>query len=57
MRDKDIIAWSKKEKIKFTEFPSNGVVRRLKSRNEWNKIWNTRMSQSIVFPQKLSEKI
>jgi deoxyribodipyrimidine photo-lyase len=30
------------------EFPSNGVVRRLRSRDDWSKIRNTRMAEKIL---------
>ena len=35
------------EGIALTESPSNGIVRRLRSRDEWSKIRNTRMAENI----------
>ena len=35
-------------KILLHEYPSNGVVRRLRSRDDWSKIRNARMAQKIV---------
>lgn len=49
MRDKAIIEWAKNEKIPFTEFPTNGVVRRLKNRDQWNKIWKKRIEETAIF--------
>lgn len=34
--------------IRFHELPSNGVVRRLKSRNDWSSIRNQRMAAAIA---------
>lgn len=34
--------------IRWTEFPTNGVVRRLRSRDGWSKIWNSRMSEPML---------
>lgn len=34
-------------KIKLHEFPSNGVVRRLRSRDDWSRIRNARMADGI----------
>lgn len=35
-------------KILLHEYPSNGVVRKLRSRDDWSKIRNARMAQKIV---------
>ena len=47
-RDRRVRAWSKQQKIPFHEFPSNGVVRRLKSRDGWAKIWQERMREPLT---------
>ena len=39
-RDKRVQVWCKKNAIGQKEYPSNGVVRRLSSRDEWSKIRN-----------------
>lgn len=44
-RDKRVAAWCREHGIAWTEFPSNGVVRRLSSRDEWSDIWMERMKQ------------
>ncbi|MDB4045353.1 DNA photolyase family protein [Amylibacter sp.] len=46
-RDKRVQVWCKKNAIGQKEYPSNGVVRRLSSRDEWSKIRNKRMSEKI----------
>ena len=38
------------KKILWTEYPTNGVVRRLRSRDDWSKIWSSRMIEPIVAP-------
>ena len=40
----------KSKNILWTEYPTNGVVRRLKSRDDWSKIWNSRMIVPILPP-------
>lgn len=45
-RDKAVARWAKANNVKWFEFPQNGVVRRLASRDErqqiiWNRIWDT----------------
>ncbi|MFL2818120.1 MAG: deoxyribodipyrimidine photo-lyase/cryptochrome family protein [Candidatus Puniceispirillales bacterium] len=47
-RDKSIQNWCFQNNIPFTEFPSNGIVRRLKNRSEWSKIRNSRMKEKLV---------
>ena len=47
-RDKSVIAWCLKHSISLHEYPCNGVVRRLKNRDEWSKIRNKRMAQDLV---------
>jgi len=53
-RDLRVLDWCKSNDINITEYPNNGVVRRLKSRDDWSKIRNTRMNQNIIpTPEKL----
>ena len=47
-RDKEVKDWCDYKGIKFTEFPSNGVVRRLNNRDVWNDIRISRMSQQSL---------
>jgi len=42
-RDTRVIKFLKNEDISFLEVVNNGVVRALKNRNNWSKIWNQRM--------------
>lgn len=35
--------------IPWTEYPTNGIVRRLKTRDDWSKIWESRMRE-VIFP-------
>ena len=44
-RDKRVAAWCRENGVAWKEFPSNGVVRRLASRDEWSDIWMERMKQ------------
>lgn len=53
-RDVSVARICADQDIKFHEFPSNGVVRRLRSRDDWAKIRNARMKDEIFAkPSKL----
>lgn len=45
-RDKDVLAWCQKNQVVWHEFPTNGVVRGLRSRKNWDARWEKRMAQS-----------
>lgn len=47
-RDKAVIKWCAGQDITLLEYPCNGVVRRLKSRDEWSKIRNARMAEDLI---------
>lgn len=47
-RDRAVRKWSKVAGVAFNEIPSNGVVRRLKSRDNWSAIWEERMIQAQI---------
>jgi len=38
-RDQNVAVWCKEQHILWKEFPTNGVIRKLKSRKSWQKIW------------------
>jgi deoxyribodipyrimidine photo-lyase len=42
--DKLVTSWCSENRIKWLEYPQNGVVRRLKSRDTWAKKWESRMT-------------
>ena len=46
-RDKRVAHWCRKNNVKFTEFPSNGIIRGLKSRDNWKRLRDRRMNQEI----------
>lgn len=48
MRDKRVAAFCKAYGIEWQEFPCNGVVRRLKSRDEWQAQWQARMRAPVL---------
>lgn len=53
-RDKEVIRWCDGHSIPLQEYPHNGVVRRLKSRDGWSKIRNARMAENLIpKPEKL----
>jgi deoxyribodipyrimidine photo-lyase len=64
-RDVSVTQWCQNNGIIWHEFPSNGVVRRLKNRDEWSRIRNSRMQKEIIptparisfYPQIISEPI
>lgn len=47
-RDKKVIEWCKDQSIPFFEYPCNGVVRRLKNRDDWSKIRNARIAKPLI---------
>ncbi len=47
-RDLDVARLCVDRQITLNEFPSNGVVRRLSSRDDWSRIRNTRMAADIL---------
>jgi deoxyribodipyrimidine photo-lyase len=50
-RDKRVVDWCRANSVEWLEFPSNGVVRRLTSRDDWAGIWMERMRQpSLAAP-------
>lgn len=46
--DKQVAAWCKYNNVPWQETPQNGVVRRLKNRNYWNKHWEQRMNMPLL---------
>ncbi len=49
-RDRAVAEWCRRHNIAWTEFPQNGVVRRLSSRDGWAGRWARRMTESILPP-------
>lgn len=47
-RDRRVRAWAKVAEVRMHELPSNGVVRRLASRDGWAETWQSRMRARIV---------
>ncbi len=52
-RDKKMSIFFKKNNIIWKEYQTNGIIRGLKNRNEWHKLWEARMtSTSCHFDEK-----
>ena len=51
-RDQRVRHWAQTIGVRFEEFSQNGVVRRLNSRDGWNRYWESKMNQpqAIVHP-------
>ena len=47
-RDRAVGKWAREQGVRWTEFPQNGVVRRLRSRDGWAQVWNVRMGAPVV---------
>lgn len=47
-RDKSVAAWCSTNGVEFTEFPTNGVVRRLGTRDHWKKHRDARVSAEQI---------
>ena len=43
-RDRRVRRWAREAGVEVLELPQTGVVRRLASRNGWNRLWETRMA-------------
>jgi deoxyribodipyrimidine photo-lyase len=48
-RDRRVRRWARESGVEFVELPQTGVVRRLRSRNGWNRLWENRM-QAVCAP-------
>ena len=54
-RDKQVAEWCLHQDIEFIEFPSNGVIRGLVSRDDWKALRDRRMKCSLIeVPLRLS---
>jgi deoxyribodipyrimidine photo-lyase len=42
-RDRRVRRWAREAGVEFLEVPQTGVIRRLASRNGWNRLWEQRM--------------
>ncbi len=42
-RDRRVRKWAREAGVEFVELPQSGVIRRLHSRNGWNRLWENRM--------------
>ena len=49
-RDKAVMGWCKAHQIKLIEYPFNGIVRGLSTRDEWSGVRRQRMSRPVVPP-------
>jgi len=47
-RDRQVRRWARESGVAFVELPQTGVVRRLPSRNGWNRLWESRMEAACV---------
>jgi deoxyribodipyrimidine photo-lyase len=47
-RDRRVAKWARSAGVRWTEYPQNGVIRRLKSRNGWAELWQKRMRTPIA---------
>ncbi|MFM8379461.1 MAG: deoxyribodipyrimidine photo-lyase/cryptochrome family protein [Planctomycetia bacterium] len=47
-RDRHVRRWACESGVEFLELPQTGVVRRLASRNGWNRLWEERMEAACA---------
>lgn len=47
-RDKQVRCWLREARIERHELPSNGVIRRLPSRDAWARLWEARMHEPVA---------
>ena len=55
-RDKSVSKFLKHKGIEWIEFQQNGVIRGLKNRKNWAKLWNDFMSQPLFHNQFVKRK-
>ena len=48
VRDRRVSKWARQRGIPWTQYPQNGVIRPLKSRNGWAELWQERMNTPIA---------
>ena len=49
-RDRAVRAWARARGVPFREFPSGGVVRRLGTRDDWDRIFDARLALPLLAP-------
>ncbi|MBJ03114.1 MAG: hypothetical protein CMB65_00205, partial [Euryarchaeota archaeon] len=49
-RDKAVAKWCESQGVKFSESPTNGVIRKLKNRDNWKHQRDSRMEVSVIEP-------
>ena len=47
-RDLEVAAWCRQTGVRWTEFPQDGVTRKLKTRDGWAQTWHAQMAQDIT---------
>jgi deoxyribodipyrimidine photo-lyase len=47
-RDRRVVEWCRQTQTHWLQCPQNNVVRGLKNRDDWQKVWAQRMSQSCL---------
>ncbi len=47
-RDKQVAVWCENNNVEFNEFATNGIVRKLKSRDNWKKLRDSRVTSEII---------
>ena len=49
-RDRAVRAWARARGVPFRELPSGGVVRRLASRDDWDRVFDERLALPLLAP-------
>ena len=47
-RDRAVADWCQENNVQFEEFPSNGVIRGLRSRDDWKALRDRRIDASLI---------
>lgn len=47
-RDKDVRKWCRRNNVSWKEHQSNGVVRNLKDKREWERLWTSFMKRDLL---------
>jgi deoxyribodipyrimidine photo-lyase len=54
-RDRDVLRWARTHRVQVNEMPRDGIVRRLKDRDDWGKLAGAQFAGALLQPPVLRE--
>lgn len=52
-RDRDVLRWARTHRVRVNEMPRDGIVRRLRDRDEWGKLASAQFAGALLEPPPL----